>query len=1722
MDLLKSRRGAAKSVITRAATYVLEKPLGSAGITFENYQARRDILETAFSAFSKIHDSLSPFMVIEADIAENEDYFVRVEETFLETKATLNRFINSMTAEVQVNDHNETLNDTVHTTMRGSNVHVRLPALTIQSFSGDYKDWTAFSDIFISTIHSNTNLSNAQKMQYLVSSLKDDALQLIRHFSVTNSNYEEAWNKLKDRYNKKKQIVQAHISRFLNQSKVMQPSASKIRQMYNTSDEVIRALKAVECESRDAWLVFILVSKLDSETVSLWAEKSVATELPTLDDFFKFLDQRCYALESVQPTSASTPKSEATKSTNKIQTHHVAPTSSNTVHKSKTQSQTNSSPGCLACSGSHHISRCTTFKSWDVKSRRDFARTKHLCYNCLQNSHSIAECKNSKNCFLCNSRHHTLLHQELSPSRPGGSEDNSSSGIVANFTSGTDVGTLPTAIVTTKDKFGNDCSIRALIDSGSQVCLISESCMQRLGIARTNARIPVTALKGAFVGHTRGKAKLEISSIYDKNSSIQIEAYVLNQLTGLIPSKPLSLRDMEAIKNIQLADPNFNDPSSIDVIIGWNKFLAILRNGQINNDNGEPIAQNTMFGYVIAGTLKEESPELMNFHVDLDLDASIRKFWETEEIFPPIPLTKEEEYCEKHFQETFSRSASGRYIVRLPFKPNFVPLGESIRPAMVRLFSIEKRFDRDAIFKKTYTDFMNEYLICDHLEEIPDHEVSVKPACYMPHHAVVKADSLTTKLRVVFDGSSKSSSGVSLNETLLVGPTIQSDLFTSILRYRTHQFAFVTDIEKMYRQIEVHPDDRNFQRIIWRDSKSDPIKHYRLKTVTYGTACAPFLATRALNQLAIDNSKQFPAASAVIKRDFYVDDLMSGSNTLEDALILQMDVIKILESGGFKLRKWAANHVDLLSHLPETHRQMEIVDMSDTITIKTLGLYWLPNSDLFSFQVKFPVQESKITKRVILSEASKLFDPLGWLAPSIVQAKILFQQLWLCNLLWDDVVPPKVAEQWIIFRSQLKELEKVTIPRWIPIYNNKLELHGFCDASESAFAASIYSRSEAEDGKFHVNLVAGKTRVAPLKALSIPRLELNGAVLVTRLMKKIISALELLGNQHYTVYLWTDSTIVLSWFGSHPRRWSTFIANRTSEVLDLFPASKWFHVASENNPADCASRGVNPSDLHSHSLWWSGPEFLYEKSENWPEQKPTAITSLEEKKTTIQCNTTSVSNPPEILTKFSDLQHIIRVTAWCIRFSSNAQLPANQRKSGCLSTDELHQAIAVYIRWAQQEDFSTEIQCLRNEHPVQTRSKIQSLNPFLDKNGILRVGGRLEQANIPYEAKHPIILPKKNLVTKLIIESTHKRLLHANYSLLSSMLSQRYWIIGQRSLIKEIIHQCVLCFRLKPQNSTQMMGNLPAARVTPTRAFFSTGCDFAGPITIKNLHGRGSKKFKAYIAVFICFSTKAVHLEAVSSLTTDAFISSLKRLIGRRGHPHDIYCDNGTNFVGAKRSLTEMQVLMKQQNNQLKIDQFLSTLDIRWHFNPPAAPHFGGLWEAAVKSTKHHLKRVLFNFIPTFEELSTILIQIEACLNSRPLCALSGNSDNFDVLTPAHFLIGEPLITIQEADLNSVPLNRLDRWQMCTKIVSDFWNRWAKEYLTTLQPRTKWTKPSDDINVGDLVLIKDKNLPPTQWILARVEILHPGQDKKVRVVTLKHKNGSFQRPIHVLCKLPIN
>jgi len=312
------------------------------------------------------------------------------------------------------------------------------------------------------------------------------------------------------------------------------------------------------------------------------------------------------------------------------------------------------------------------------------------------------------------------------------------------------------------------------------------------------------------------------------------------------------------------------------------------------------------------------------------------------------------------------------------------------------------------------------------------------------------------------------------------------------------------------------------------------------------------------------------------------------------------------------------------------------------------------------------------------------------------------------------------------------------------------------------------------------------------------------------------------------------------------------------------------------------------------------------------------------------------------------------------------------------------------------------------------------------------------------------------------------------------------------------------------------MADLPASRVTPARPFLHVGIDYAGPFLIKESRRRNSRSSKSYLAVFVCMAIKSVHLEVVSDLSTDAFIASLHRFVARRGIPSDIYTDCGSNFKGADQQLRRLFDTSTQK------DQLSRAILCKWHFNPPAAPHFGGLWEAAVKSAKYHLKRVVGEQILTFEEMSTLTSRIEAILNSRPLTPFSSDPHDYRPLTPGDFLIGTPLTAIPEPNILSIPKNRLTRWELLRQLHQSFWKRWSAEYLTLLQGRMKWTKQHPNVQPDDLVLLISPNQPPTQWTVGRIERTHPGTDGVVRVATVRTANGTFVRPIVKLVLLPID
>nr|XP_033334293.1 uncharacterized protein LOC117225086 [Megalopta genalis] len=659
-----------------------------------------------------------------------------------------------------------------------------------------------------------------------------------------------------------------------------------------------------------------------------------------------------------------------------------------------------------------------------------------------------------------------------------------------------------------------------------------------------------------------------------------------------MPNMPLNRSAISVPTNIFLADSHFDSCRRVDMLVGAGLFWKVLCVGQ-HKAGSELLWQKTQFGWVLGGKLTcpaSHAPNLTNrcnlqVVTNSELQGQLERFWKIEE----LPRTNNQiDDCEAHFLETAHRDSSGRYVVSIPFKDNLTKLGNSRDQAERRLLALERRMVRQPELREQYVQFMNEYETLGHMSQVSDTYNASELNYYLPHHAVYKHSSTTTKLRVIFDGSAKSSSGLALNNTQLVGPTVQSDLFSILNRFRLHKYVLSADIAKMYRQVLVEVKDRRFQRILWRRNTTDPIQTYELNTVTYGTASATFLATRVLHQVGLECAERLPETSRIIINDFYVDDLLTSTKTILDAQKLRDEITNILEQAGFQLRKWATNSPNILKNILESVEEKEINIDKDP---KTLGLLWSPDEDLLrslSFE-----KHRQVTKRVILSEIAQIFDPLGIIGPIIARAKIIMQELWqyIYNILkigWDESISQELHTQWQQYRNDLQELFSLKIPRYVAMGKlESTEIHGFSDASEKAYGACAYLRS-------------------------LTTSELCGALLLAQLVDKAKRALSMPIN---SIRYWSDSTVTLTWLKQSPNRWKTFVAIRVSEIQALSDSEHWYHVASQDNPADMISRGTAPSFLASADIWWAGPAWLSMDCKHWPESKIQMVDASEERQT---------------------------------------------------------------------------------------------------------------------------------------------------------------------------------------------------------------------------------------------------------------------------------------------------------------------------------------------------------------------------------------------------------------------------------------------------------------------------------------------------------------------------
>lgn len=1706
--------------------------------TNENFISESEMIDNWRDKFESIVDDINMLnLQSKPDATPEYASLDSFEELYLRVKRTRNNILSS----------NADSNASSHRASDSSKSVVKLQPLVIPSFDGRPENWNIFYQSFKANIHLNSQLTDSQRVQYLISKLTHDALKFTAGIIPSGETYNILWDALVKKYQDNRALGTFYLNNILD-IRNCSHSANALDSFISKFSASMSAFKGLDIPDLfDFIMLQCALRKMDSQTVQAFELSVRDIKLPTTQQLIAFVQDQAKILERSNPRSSPyVSKQSLVKPRDNLSKSFVG---TNNDSSSYSRTDNNNISCCLCSKNDHkHLYECPQFRNMrDAKTRYNFIKSKHGCVNCLSTRHTLPDCKSTSVCF-CLKKHHKLLHfsndhaikshTAVSSAPPPPVMHTSkqvacepASGVIDSPTQSQSYTScykgdilLSTAQVYAycKNSTNRRSVVRCLIDNGSQNNLITTQCCRSLNL-------PITPLSNSFVkgvgslcNPILGYVYVDIESRVYPDKKYTIHAFVVKCITDRLPTRFIDCQDID-IGKIELADLSWNIPSDVDVVLGAQLFPYIYLGNRVDCGPRAPPALLTTFGYVFMGDYPRGvcSPTAAVEHREvaptaaaeafsaLALNDAVQKFWELEEVPTTRLFSPQEIECENIFTSTVSRDDSGRFSVALPFCRDPSELGSSYAAAYRRFISLERKLRSNPLVRENYNKVIKDYIDNGYLNPVDDADLS-SVGYYIPHHAVVRPDKPLP--RIVLDASCKTDTGLSLNDILHCGPNLQADLFLLLLNFRMFPIAMNADIKQHYLQIGLPAHQRKYVCILFRFHESEEIRTFAFNRQPFGLRSSPYIALRTVRQLASDMKSDYPDAANVVETCLYMDDLVHSAPNEDFAIKLAHDLIKLFKAGDFDLIKWSSNSFALLNSLPDTHRKSIEFDSGNNMS-KVLGLSWDPCEDIF-FYTTAAIHE-KCTKRNILSVVARLFDVLGLVAPVILGAKLLIKELWLTKCDWDDLAPLHICARFQALMQEIHLLNSLRIPRHVGVeLGCELRLVAFCDASLNGFGSVIYAHCTYPSGIVESRLLCAKSKVSPVRITTLARLELCAILLMSKLIKTVRDAYAS-RIAIVDIFAFSDSTIALSWVHSSPHRWSVFVSNRIAQCQENLDAKHFYHVSGSINPSDCLSRGMLPSQLLSHELWWNGPSWIRSHPEEWPIRpfSPSNCFDLPEHKAKVMTVTTHIELPLLCILaqRISSWQKLLRVIAYVLKFAKP------KPKIDALTVAGLAVAEKALILAVQSVHFSEDIKLLKaGKLPSK---KLQGLSVFLDSDGIVRIGGRLSRSMLPYEAKHPILLPKRDHIVDLIIQHYHVTNCHTGPGLLMSIIRQRYWILDARTVIRSRCRKCNICFKCNPSHPSPIMADLPVCRVSEAKAFTHTGVDYAGPVRITLSRRRGQHAQKAYIVLFICMVTRAVYIDLVSSLTTDHFLDAFKRFISRRGPVSCLYSDNATTFIGAKAQLDELYEFLLKSNFQNALSNELLSRRIEFKMIPPRSPNFGGIWESNIKSMKTHLYRVIGIQLLTYEELQTVLAQIECILNSRPMSVISSDPHP-EVLTPAHFLMSTPLQYLPASDLSDQRFNLLDRKKLLDHMVQSFWKRWHLEYLHTLQVRQKWATPDKPIEVGTVVLLEQENSAPLHWPLGIITHVYKGSDSVVRVATVKTQGGSYKRAVTKLYPIP--
>ena len=1022
-----------------------------------------------------------------------------------------------------------------------------------------------------------------------------------------------------------------------------------------------------------------------------------------------------------------------------------------------------------------------------------------------------------------------------------------------------------------------------------------------------------------------------------------------------------------------------------------------------------------------------------------------------------------------------------------------------------------------------YQEAISEYLKKGYAEEVTDKTPLSDNIYYMPHSCVVREEK-STKIRIVFDASSKSKGCKSLNDVLSNGPCLIPKVVDILIRFRRYPIALVADIRKMFLQIAVDERDRDVLRYLWRDlNSSNPPKVYRMKVVTFGVISSPFLSMATVIHHAEVNKSAYNLECEKLKRDLYVDDLLSGARSISEARNLSNNLNKLMKKGGFELAKWSSSNQGALIDISDDDKVTDSVLLSNESdnNQKTLGVRWNPSSDTFGFYgYDSIICGATETKRSLTSKVARLFDPLGLISPLMIEPKLILRKVWASNNSWDADLDSSYLKLWETWVSQLNKLCMLSFERCVTNYDEiegEITLHGFCDASLVAYAAVIYVVVKDPSNNVKSTILLSKARLCPKdNKFSIARLELLGAVLLARLMEAAKSSLNVDGDK---CFYWTDSLITFYWLRKSHQSWKEWVSNRVKEIQTNSEALQWRHVPGTDNPADLASRGVNIEQFISKLQFWSnGPNFIKMDRQFWPvisHHCPVADIDKEARKIVLMVSD-NVSSPFADKIKFERWNQIVRTIAYVIKFVSklrNKSASRNWKMSPgkLLHPDELWAAELVLIRQIQKDSFGEDFLNLSSGETVSKSSKIYRLCPYWDdKLQLIRIKDRL--------SRFPILLPSSKdneLLVKLVLHH-HKSVMHNGPGQTLAHLRHKFWLINGMSVVASIIRKCLSCIRYDSKAKQQQMAPLPEERIMFNNPFSIVGVDFAGPLFVADDDDK-TKTIKGWICLFTCGTTRGVHLEFVKNLTTESFLLTLENMMSRRGLAKVVISDNAKTF---KKASKEIESIWNHVDSKL-IQEKTHQKGIEWKFITEKAPWMGGFYERLNRSIKSAFRKNIGRNVLSESTFINVLLKIEQSLNSRPLSVIKGNADEPIPISPAQLMMNRNLNSIPKIKVDENSSSIIKQLKFRQTLYEQFINRWQSEYLCELSIRQKWLKDEALLPYakGDVVLIKKDNSSRIYWPLARVTELVKGRDGLIRSAFVTLNGRKLKRPINQIYPL---